>query len=73
MDNNPFTYELGVVLLKFQILLSADELCLDADFKHKLHLFFLYFVKKLALLNKTDVLTCILTHKVATTSIDCES
>lgn len=28
IDNDPFTHELGGVLLKFQILESADELCL---------------------------------------------
>lgn len=28
MDNNPSTHELGSILLKFQTLLSADELCL---------------------------------------------
>lgn len=28
MDNDPFIHKLGGVLLKFQILLSPDELCL---------------------------------------------
>lgn len=33
MDNDPFTHEVGSVLLKFQILLSPDELCIHVRCK----------------------------------------
>lgn len=77
MDNDPFTHELGGVLLKFQILLSADELCLHVRCKLQTQMTSTFPIvpPKVSTCkqNRCIILKCILAHKVATTSIDGES